>query len=81
MLGFSGVVRELVGVAEVAELLGGVSRQRVDQLARAYPDFPMPAAALRTGRVWEKAAIERWIARHPDRRSGRPKKQTRKDQK
>lgn len=75
------MARELVGAAEIAELLGGVTRQRVDQLARAYPDFPVPVAALRTGRVWEKAAIELWIARHPDRRGGRPKKQTRKDQK
>ncbi len=60
----------LVGTAEIAQLLG-VSRQRVDQLAASYPDFPRPEAELAGGRIWSKAAVEGWIAIHPERRSGR----------
>lgn len=64
------MTHHLVGVAEVAELLR-VSRQRVDQLAASYRDFPKPEAELAAGRIWSKAAVEGWIAIHPDRRSGR----------
>ncbi len=53
--------RELVGAAEIAEMLG-VSRQRVDQLAQ-HDDFPKPAAVLATGRIWERDDIERWARR------------------
>jgi len=62
--------RHLCGVAEIARLLG-VSRQRVDQLARAYPDFPKPEAELAAGRIWSTADIEAWLATHPDRAPGR----------
>jgi predicted DNA-binding transcriptional regulator AlpA len=51
-------VHHLVGTIEIAELLG-VSRQRVDQLARR-DDFPAPEAALASGRVWKRADVERW---------------------
>lgn len=60
----------LVGLTEIAELLG-VSRQRVDQLSKAYTDFPRPEADLASGRVWSKAAIEGWLAMHPERAPGR----------
>jgi hypothetical protein len=40
---------DLVGVAEVAELLG-VSRQRVHQLIREQAGFPDPVAHLRAGK-------------------------------
>lgn len=65
---------DLMGVGEVAERLG-VSRQRVDQLTREHADFPEPVEHLRSGRVWKKAAIEAWIASHPERPGGRPRKQ------
>lgn len=52
-------VCELMGVAEIAELLG-VSRQRVDALSRRKGSFPQPAAVLQTGRVWRRADIEKW---------------------
>lgn len=68
---------EVVGVAEIAEMLGGVSRQRVDQLARDYADFPAPIGNLARGRVWDRADVAAWMARHPDRRGGRPKNATR----
>lgn len=63
-------VSALVGSAEVAQLLG-VSRQRVNQLVAAYEDFPEPVADLAAGRIWAAEAVEAWMARHPDRRSGR----------
>jgi len=55
------VAQELVGVAEVAALLG-VSTQRVDQLARTE-GFPAPVAVLAAGRIWRRADIERWARR------------------
>ena len=60
----------LVGLTEIAELMG-VSRQRVDQLSNSYGDFPTPEADLASGRVWAKAAIEGWLATHPERGPGR----------
>jgi predicted DNA-binding transcriptional regulator AlpA len=51
---------QLVGVAEIADMLG-VSRQRVHQLA-TREDFPTPLAVLVMGSVWDRAVIEEWIA-------------------
>lgn len=51
---------QLVGVAEIADLLG-VSRQRVHQLA-AREDFPEPLAVLVMGSVWERQAIDTWAS-------------------
>jgi hypothetical protein len=53
------VTHHLVGPAEIGEMLG-VTRQRVDQLARDDPSFPEPAAVLATGRIWERAVVEAW---------------------
>lgn len=53
------VTHHLVGVAEIAKMLG-ISRQRVDELLRTDPAFPEPAARLTAGRVWETADVERW---------------------
>lgn len=50
---------ELMGVAEIAEFLG-ISRQRVDALARTKDGFPQPVASLQAGRVWRRADIEEW---------------------
>jgi hypothetical protein len=52
------VPEDLVGVAEVAELLS-VSRQRVSQLA-ATPGFPDPVARLAAGPIWERDDIIGW---------------------
>lgn len=49
---------ELVGIAEIGELLG-VSRQRVTQLAKR-DDFPAPIARLRMGPVWTLKAVRGW---------------------
>ncbi len=64
------VPHHLMGVAEVADRLG-VSRQRVDQLASSYPDFPQPEVELAAGRIWTAEAVDAWIATHPDRAPGR----------
>jgi predicted DNA-binding transcriptional regulator AlpA len=56
------MTQDLVGVAEVAAMLG-ISRQRVHRLSRADPDFPEPAAVLSAGVIWERKAIEQWAQR------------------
>ena len=45
----------------------GVTRQRVSQIISSYEDFPAPEVELSGGRVWSRAAVETWIAAHPDR--------------
>ncbi len=62
---------ELIGVAELAELIG-VSRQRASELARSR-DFPAPIVTLASGPIWRKAAVARHVSRWP-RRPGRPRK-------
>lgn len=62
---------EMVGVAEISEILG-VSRQRVHQIAGVYDDFPAPIAELTAGRIWRKKDIEGWLKDHPQRPPGRP---------
>jgi hypothetical protein len=63
---------DLVSIVEVAEMLG-VSRQRVHQILRAYPDFPAPEAELAIGRIWRRQPIADWMVSHP-RSTGRPRK-------
>ena len=69
---------ELVGVTEVAELLE-VSRQRASALARA-PGFPAPVATLRSGPVWTRPSVDRFVqnwhrqpGRAPDRVAAPPR--------
>lgn len=55
---------ELVGVTDIAALLG-ISRQRVDQLARdALVGFPEPVQVNTTGlvksRKWSLKEVTRW---------------------
>lgn len=52
---------DLVGAAEIARLLGDLSRQRVQQLVRTE-GFPEPVARLDMGKVWLRADVERWAA-------------------
>ena len=66
------MTHHLVGVAEIAEMLG-VSRQRVNRMVKTVADFPSAEAELSAGRIWRRSAIEAWIKRHPVRRPGRPK--------
>ena len=59
---------DLVGVTEVAELLE-VSRQRASALARA-PGFPAPVVTLRSGPVWTRPSVDRFV-QNWHRRPGR----------
>lgn len=62
---------ELVGVGEIAELLG-VTRQRASEV-QTRAGFPVPLARLKSGPVWTRASIstflETWV-----RKPGRPKR-------
>jgi len=59
---------EMVGVAEVAAMLG-VSRQRVSALTRTHDNFPPPLVELAAGPIWQRSAIEAF-AEQWDRRPG-----------
>ncbi|MGI8795543.1 MAG: hypothetical protein ACR2IR_02965 [Acidimicrobiia bacterium] len=60
---------ELVGVSEIAELLG-VTRQRASALARRR-GFPTPVATLASGPVWTRPSLNRFVDEWP-RKNGRP---------
>jgi len=60
---------ELLGVAEIADALG-VTKQRVTQLA-AGESFPAPVARLKSGPVWQRSALARFM-RSWKRTPGRP---------
>lgn len=62
---------ELVGIAEIAGLLG-VSRQRASAM-QTLADFPAPVAVLRSGPVWRAADLNRFVENW-ERRPGRPPK-------
>jgi prophage regulatory protein len=62
-------VLELVGVAEIGQLMG-LSRQRVNEIVRTQADFPPPAAELAAGRIWHRGEVEAWIAEHRRDRKG-----------
>ncbi|MGI5211936.1 helix-turn-helix transcriptional regulator [Plantactinospora sp. CA-290183] len=52
---------ELVGVAEIRDMLGGnLSRQRVHVIT-SHRDFPAPVQKLKMGQVWRKRDVEEWI--------------------
>lgn len=67
------VVPELVGIAEIAVLLG-VNKQRASAL-QTRADFPRPVAQLKAGPVWTRASLNHF-ADTWDRKPGRPKKNT-----
>lgn len=70
-----GVSREeIVGLSEIAEMLGVSKRTAVRYSKR--DDFPFPLARLRAGIVWKRANVEKWAtATLPLPRTGRPPKQ------
>ena len=55
---FAAMPHHLVGAAEIGRMLG-LSRQRITQLA-SEAGFPTPEVELASGRVWKRAAIEKW---------------------
>lgn len=56
-------VHHLVGSQEIGAILGGLSRQRVQQLI-SRPDFPEPDVVLAMGKVWKRADVEDWARAH-----------------
>jgi len=50
---------ELVGLAEIADM-AGTTRQRIFQMT-ANRGFPFPVMELRSGRLWNKAAVESYL--------------------
>ncbi len=64
---------EILGVSELAELLGVTKRTAIRYSQR--PDFPQPLARLASGPVWRRADVEAWAQRTlPLPRTGRPPK-------
>jgi prophage regulatory protein len=64
---------ELVGVAEIAEMLG-ISRQRVNRIFQTHQDFPAPVAEITAGRIWRRRDVAAWIRDNPDRQKPGPKR-------
>lgn len=54
---------QLAGAAEIGRMLGGISRQRVQQLTAAA-DFPEPEVKLDMGKVWKRADVVTWAKAH-----------------
>lgn len=63
----------LVGVAEIAEILG-TSRQRASEVTHK-DSFPAPVAELAMGAVWREPDIRRFVAAW-ERKPGRPRKRS-----
>jgi hypothetical protein len=66
------IIPPLVGGVEIAEILGGISRQRVAELTRR-PDFPAPVVRTKAGPLRVRSAVEAWASRW-ERKLGRPSK-------
>jgi predicted DNA-binding transcriptional regulator AlpA len=64
--------RELVGFAEVVELLG-VPRRTVARYVQR-DDFPEPYVRLRAGPIWLRGDVEKWGKVNLPLRMGRPRK-------
>ncbi|RKN16251.1 hypothetical protein D7147_23615 [Micromonospora musae] len=52
-----------MGVSEIREMLGNVSRQRASVIANQR-NFPEPVAVLAMGKVWRKSDVEAWIRQY-----------------
>jgi hypothetical protein len=68
----SPTLPDLVGILDIQELAGLRTKQRAHQVTE-LPGFPPPALATRAGRLWVRAAVERFLRQWP-RRPGRPPK-------
>ena len=63
-------VDDIIGAAEVAEILGLSHSESVGTYGRRYRDFPEPMKVLKGSKIWSRAAVEGWRERHP----GRPRR-------
>ncbi len=64
---------DLLGVSEIAETFGVATNSAWRWTQR--PDFPEPAARLKSGRVWRRKDVERWAKKTLPLPTGRPRKQ------
>lgn len=64
---------DLIGGAEVAEILGLAHVASVSTYMRRYDDFPMPVVDLKRSRVrlWARSEVEQWQQTR-NRARGRP---------
>lgn len=53
----------LVAISAIAEKIGGLSRQRADQLTRE-PTFPAPVQTVGRYRLWEETDVDEWLDEH-----------------
>ncbi|MDG4828858.1 hypothetical protein O7627_06005 [Solwaraspora sp. WMMD1047] len=53
----------LAGMAEIQQMLGGVSRQRASEIVNRA-SFPAPLDTLATGRIWSREQVADWIKKH-----------------
>lgn len=57
---------DILGLAEVAAMLG-VSKQLIGHwIARDAHSFPRPVATLAATRIWDRAKVEVWAAGHAE---------------
>jgi prophage regulatory protein len=63
---------ELVGLSEIAEMLGRSTRTVKTYMKRT--DFPKPLGHLARGRIWRRRDVERWANRTLPLPVGRPPK-------
>jgi hypothetical protein len=66
-------VPDLIGVSEIAALFG-VTRQRASEI-QTRAGFPAPVARLKSGPIWTRASITRFLDDW-QRRPGRPARLT-----
>jgi predicted DNA-binding transcriptional regulator AlpA len=66
---------EVVGLTEVAELLG-VTKRTVQRYYSERDDFPEPLGHLAGGRVWLRSDVEAWAKQTLPLKVGRPRKET-----
>lgn len=65
------VLEDLVGLSEIADLLGVHKRTAQEYVNRK--DFPEPLGQVAAGRVWRREDVIAWGEQHRPRR-GRPRK-------
>lgn len=53
-------LRDICGIAEVADLIGR-TKGRIDQLLLEDSDFPRPIWSLKLGRIWDRNEITAWV--------------------
>ena len=58
-------VPELMGIAEIADLIGR-TRQRAWQITTT-PGFPEPVQTLTMGKVWRATDVRDWVLTNPRR--------------